>query len=70
MKLYFFPFASKKISFASSPTSSKVSKQSDTNPGQKICIFFIPSSGSSFNLSDKYGFNHSDVPNRDWKTTS
>ena len=66
----FSPEEFKKSSLDSLLISSKVSKQSETNPGQYICIFFLYSVGRLTSLSEKYGYVHSAIPNLDWKTIS
>ena len=47
------PPDSMKSSLDSSPISSIVSRQSDTNPGQNTCIFLTPSLGRDSSLLAK-----------------
>ena len=56
-----------KLSFPWIDISSKVSTQSDENPGQITKIFFLPSFGRFSKVLSVYGCNHSWGPNLDWK---
>ena len=48
--LYSSPPADKKLFLFSTSSSSKVSKQSELKPGDKIWIFFTPSEGNFSNV--------------------